>query len=139
MYLGEDEVTEQVSSLKKDASAPILLGPDEEGFGLRNATLKWNEVEPEKKAGESTHVKSSSAESVGTADSASTIDIGAADNGNGDHKFELKDVSVMFPDGELSVITGPTASGKTALLVSIRILSSAGSLTIAYRWPSSEK
>lgn len=35
-----------------------------------------------------------------------------------DHRFELKDISVRFPEGELSVITGPTASGKTALLVS---------------------
>jgi excinuclease UvrABC ATPase subunit len=36
---------------------------------------------------------------------------------NGDHRFELRDMNVRFPEGELSVITGPTASGKTALLV----------------------
>lgn len=34
-----------------------------------------------------------------------------------DHRFELRDLSIRFPEGELSVVTGPTASGKTALLV----------------------
>lgn len=36
---------------------------------------------------------------------------------NVDHRFELRDINVRFPEGQLSVITGPTASGKTALLV----------------------
>ena len=39
-------------------------------------------------------------------------------NGESDHQFELKDISVKFPDGKLTCITGPTASGKSALLVS---------------------
>ena len=30
-------------------------------------------------------------------------------------RFELTDVSIIFPDGELTVITVPTASGKSAL------------------------
>ena len=34
-----------------------------------------------------------------------------------DHRFELRDINVRFPEGQLSLITGPTASGKTALLV----------------------
>ena len=117
VYLGEDEVSDQVSSIKKDASAPILLGPDEEGLGLRNATLKWNEVEEKKEGDEhSKSVTSSSANTVDSpSDDASTII--STENENIDHKFELKDISVIFPDGKLSVITGPTASGKTALLV----------------------
>ncbi|KAF9258421.1 P-loop containing nucleoside triphosphate hydrolase protein [Marasmius fiardii PR-910] len=36
-----------------------------------------------------------------------------------DHRFELKDISVMFPEGKLTVVTGPTASGKTALLMAV--------------------
>lgn len=32
-------------------------------------------------------------------------------------RFELRDISVKFPEGKLTVVTGPTASGKTALLV----------------------
>ena len=35
-----------------------------------------------------------------------------------DRVFELRDISVVFPDGALTVVTGPTASGKTAILVS---------------------
>ncbi|GJJ76107.1 hypothetical protein EMPS_08466 [Entomortierella parvispora] len=42
---------------------------------------------------------------------------------NGDavqgHHFELKDLNLEFPVGELSVITGPTGSGKTSLLLSL--------------------
>ena len=33
--------------------------------------------------------------------------------------FQLRDLSISFPSGKLSVVTGPTASGKTALLVII--------------------
>ncbi|KAF9169455.1 hypothetical protein BGX20_010302 [Mortierella sp. AD010] len=35
------------------------------------------------------------------------------------HYFELKDLNLEFPVGELSVITGPTGSGKTSLLLSL--------------------
>ena len=48
-------------------------------------------------------------------DSQSTT--GSVSNENGDHRFELRDITVMFPEGQLTVVTGPTASGKTALLV----------------------
>ncbi|KAF9942386.1 hypothetical protein BGZ65_001426 [Modicella reniformis] len=37
----------------------------------------------------------------------------------GGHHFELKDLNLQFPVGELSVITGPTGSGKTSLLLSL--------------------
>lgn len=39
-----------------------------------------------------------------------------------EHRFELRDLTVIFPEGELTVVTGPTASGKTALLVSLLFL-----------------
>jgi thymidine kinase len=32
--------------------------------------------------------------------------------------FELQGISVRFPTGKLTLVTGPMASGKTALLVS---------------------
>ena len=34
-----------------------------------------------------------------------------------EQRFELRDIDIRFPEGELTVIVGPTASGKTALLV----------------------
>lgn len=43
----------------------------------------------------------------------------ARDSGTNAEKlrFELKNIDVVFPNGEMTVVTGPTASGKTALLV----------------------
>lgn len=124
MYLAEDEVTDQVSSLKKDFSEPILLGSDAPGLGLENASFKWNEVEEEKPTDkkEDTHQSSptSSNDEGSTAVGDSASEISTALLASADHRFELRDVSIMFPDGELSVITGPTASGKTALLVCSR-------------------
>ena len=35
------------------------------------------------------------------------------------HRFELRDINIVFPERQLTVVTGPTASGKTALLVRI--------------------
>ena len=35
------------------------------------------------------------------------------------HEFRLSGVTVSLPEGKLSVVTGPTASGKTALLVRV--------------------
>jgi hypothetical protein len=121
VYLGEDEVTDQVSSLKKDLSEPILLGSEAPGLGLENASFKWNEVEEEKAADKKkdTHQSSPSSpnDEASTAVGDTASEISSALLESTDHRFELRDVSVMFPEGELSVITGPTASGKTALLV----------------------
>jgi hypothetical protein len=46
VYLDE-EVTDQVTSSQKDLKAEPHLagGEDGKGFGLENATLKWNEVD----------------------------------------------------------------------------------------------
>ncbi|KAH9924528.1 uncharacterized protein B0H18DRAFT_1119866 [Fomitopsis serialis] len=46
---------------------------------------------------------------------------GRTTNGNGDRRSdrELRDLKVMFPEGQLSVVTGPTASGKTTLLMAL--------------------
>ncbi|KAF8887923.1 multidrug resistance-associated ABC transporter [Gymnopilus junonius] len=124
VYLEEDEVTDQVSSLKKDYSLPLLPGEDE-GLGLENATLRWNEVtevkddDKSKVNGESTSTSpagvSESADSNTAVDTMSERTVSDA----GDHVFELRDISIEFPEGELTVVTGPTASGKTALLMAV--------------------
>ncbi|KAK0200579.1 hypothetical protein DFS33DRAFT_1362775 [Desarmillaria ectypa] len=116
VYLQEEEVTDQVSSLKKDLSEPLLLGADEEGLGLENASLKWNEVEKPKEDEAGHHNKLSTASSTESVDSQAETTIEGQPL---DHKFELRDISVLFPEGELSIITGPTASGKTALLMAV--------------------
>ena len=116
VYLDEEEVTDQVSSLKKDYSEPYLFG-DDEGLGLECATLKWNEVVEVVEKGNQNKLSSSPTISL-VADEGSTVVDTESIGEHCDRVFELRNVTIRFPEGELTVITGPTASGKTALLVS---------------------
>ncbi|KAJ7125217.1 multidrug resistance-associated ABC transporter [Mycena epipterygia] len=112
VYLDEAEVSEQVSSLKKDRSGPSPESEDDR-LGFENASFKWNEVEevPDAKEDKDKNGKRTASEtdSILTTESETGL--------VSDHKFELRDLSLIFPDGELTLVTGPTASGKTALLV----------------------
>jgi len=120
-YLDEDEVDEQVSSLKRShfgASA----GDDDvmKGLGIENGTFKWNEVE-EKDDGApkaTNGVASTPTDGVvrETNDDSERVSITTSEAS--EHRFELKDIDIVFPERQLTVVTGPTASGKTALLVS---------------------
>lgn len=140
MYLGEDEVDEQVSTLKKAASREH--GEDTtKGLGIEHGSFKWNEVPEEVEAtktaanGNGSNGHSEAEASNGGEDDTSTaVDSAsvAVEEPEPERRFELADISVMFPEGELSVVTGPTASGKTALLVR-SILSPAHSHSPAQR------
>ena len=103
-------------------------GADDEtakGLGIENGTFKWNEVE---KKGNN---KNGQNERVDKAKNVASTDDAVQDASDGterasieasnasEHRFELRDINVTFPERQLTVITGPTASGKTALLVSI--------------------
>jgi hypothetical protein len=102
--LDEAEVSEQVSSIKKDRSGPAYSEPEDDRLGLENASFKWNEVEEAAVAKDDKDKNgkkaASDADSILTAETETTV---------ADHKFELKDISVIFPDGELTLVTGPTA------------------------------
>ncbi|KAH8825097.1 multidrug resistance-associated ABC transporter [Flagelloscypha sp. PMI_526] len=139
-YLQEEEVTAQVSSLKSEFSSKNhsdydddFLPGDEpirtDGLGLENANLKWNEVKApteDKVLGisaiwrRSTVAPNTGDATNGHDGTASESTVGGPDTQDGlDHHFELRDISVAFPEGKLSLIVGPTASGKTALLMSL--------------------
>lgn len=121
-------MTEQVSSIKRGQLPADSLAVDE-GLAIEGGTFKWNEVPEEvkdtdkgKKNGNTKNSKSNVNHSRGPSDETDTaVDAESLSGRSGleDHKFELKDISVQFPDGELTLITGPTASGKSALLVSL--------------------
>ncbi|KAJ7863242.1 hypothetical protein B0H13DRAFT_2237132 [Mycena leptocephala] len=113
VYLAEDEVADQVSSLKQDFSEPTLATEDE-GLGLENASFRWNKVEEAETKG-----KSPTPDSTPQSESSSLADASTILDNDEDPRFELKDVSVLFPENKLSLITGPTASGKTALLMAL--------------------
>lgn len=133
-YLDEEEVDEQVSTLKKSASS--MTEEVAEGLGVDRGTFRWNEVQqpqdPPKKSGSSV---ASAGNSGGEDDAATAVDSASDAGSESDRRFELTDVSVMFPEGELTVVTGPTASGKTALLVGVHIESQVVSVvTCIFRW-----
>ncbi|TRM65424.1 hypothetical protein BD626DRAFT_454236 [Schizophyllum amplum] len=118
VYLDEDEVTDQVSSLKKDLSAPQPAA-DEDVLAIENATFKWNEVEPEKIVNGSEVTSPTDTDSILSRDNVSETEVGSTSGVLLDHHFELRDISVQFPDRKLTLVTGPTASGKTALLMAV--------------------
>lgn len=108
MYLDEDEVSEQVSTLKKLNSRPLPPAEEEAedaALGIENGSFKWNSVDA---GADAAKARAASEDTV----------VGTAADEQEEHQFELRDISVVFPEGKLSCITGPTASGKTALLVS---------------------
>ncbi|KAL5521010.1 hypothetical protein ACEPAG_8932 [Sanghuangporus baumii] len=126
-FLGEDEVGPQVSTLKEDVKKEFS---DVMVLGLENASLKWNAVEEKEKSddnkskGKDNRVKRKGSvqrdiEAAITETLQSDISRAGTETVDQDHMFELRDISVVFPDGALSVVTGPTASGKTALLLAL--------------------
>jgi hypothetical protein len=128
-YLGEEEVTEQVSSIKRAWVPADSLAADE-GLAIIDGTFKWNEVPQEetkdagkgKKYGNTKDGGSGASDNRSPSDGTDTVvDAESLSGRSGieDHKFELKDITVRFPEAELTLITGPTASGKSALLVSL--------------------
>lgn len=126
VYLEEDEVDAQVSSLKRDASAePNLRGEDDAGLGLEHADLVWNEIPSDADSEAANGATEVAEESEHGRGGGTEGDLEAAHANDGEQlqspteqpRFELKDVTVRFPEGKLTVVTGPTASGKTALLV----------------------
>lgn len=130
-YLDEEEVTEQVSSLKKEYSPSTVQTQEreheEQGLEIKSGTFKWNEV-PDKSEDENSNSKnkgkgkadSTNNGSVTSSDATSPTSVTGVKAEIVEYKFELKDISVRFPEGELTLVTGPTASGKTALLVRTR-------------------
>jgi len=94
-YIDEDEVDGQVSSLKEDPEGHR----SKEGLGIIRGSFKWNEVE--EKDGKTARSSTSNTES----DATSTLVEAAPDR-----RFELRDISVIFPDGQLTVVTGTMCS-----------------------------
>lgn len=154
MFLDEDEVDEQVSTIKRIAVTSAQTGPNSypwassNELGLYRASFRWNAVQEEKKEkekddgkkdkkkwwnvfspksafeanGKKNGKRASPSPPPNTSDLEAALADAAAENisdgeGDEDHVFELRDVSVVFPERQLTLVTGPTASGKTALLV----------------------
>lgn len=83
------------------------------GLGIQCGTFQWNELEKQQNA----HASEVTANSAG--DDTPTVVGSDAEPEDLDVRFHLADITVMFPECELTVVTGPTASGKTALLMAL--------------------
>lgn len=106
----EDEVPVAVSSLKS-ASLPVSTStPIDTRIGFVGARFKWNSGTAEKLEGKHSKVKTN-----GTPGLATTVD----ESTEPPRVFELGDIDFIFPAGALTIISGPTGSGKTALLLSL--------------------
>ncbi len=99
-FLNEDEVGEDISSLKKPFNPST--GDSRSGLSIQDGSFIWNEVRTSKIDSDSTGGSTSGSSALGD---------------NTDQRFQLKNIDVTFPDGVLTLVTGATASGKTALLV----------------------
>lgn len=117
--------------MKQDRSGPQGAEAIDAGFGFENASFKWNEIE---KAEVPAGKKNNSDADTTPVNEAAIV------SERSERRFDLRDLSIVFPEGKLTVVTGPTASGKTALLVSpILFLGSRRPVEIRNRWPYWER
>lgn len=105
-FLKEDEVEPWVSSLKRPADQVSSNVDTRIGFEGK-ALLRWNSGMSGKDQG-ATKVPPGT-QNGNSNGAAATEDAQAP-------PFELSDLDVVFPSGKLSVISGPTGAGKTAIL-----------------------
>jgi ABC-type multidrug transport system fused ATPase/permease subunit len=103
-FLKEDDVPDYVSTFKRQVVTSSAKDDDEE-IGILGASFAWNQVkETEKEAPKKDPPPPSEHQ---------------PEEEETESSFELRDINVMFPVGKLSLVVGPTASGKSALLLAL--------------------
>ncbi|CAE6437640.1 unnamed protein product [Rhizoctonia solani] len=131
-YLSEEEIPEYVSSLMRSSRAPHE--PVDTRIGCSSATFRWPAAptdDAKKKDNSGSFAK------IGSAWGALTRFIGRVcvllrlrkkpeetpkeDQAEEEPElpFELKDINVVFPEGVISLVSGPTGSGKSSLLAAL--------------------
>ncbi|CAE6492871.1 unnamed protein product [Rhizoctonia solani] len=122
-YLSGEEVPDHVSTLKRPS---IPFAPAEIRLGCKNASFRWPIIPAvSQKPGEASKVPQSSRwikfldvlrlrKKVAPPSEAQEPTI--TEEGR---PFTLRNVSVIFPEGALTVVYGPTGSGKSSLLSAI--------------------
>ncbi|GAA5956181.1 hypothetical protein JCM21900_006830 [Sporobolomyces salmonicolor] len=106
-FFEETEVDSWVSALREEAASSSSTSAFR-NIGITNGTFRYNE---EAKAGD--HAARSTT-GVGAA-----LGVGQDLSGSQEPEFELKDISVAFPEGKLSLVVGPTGSGKSSLFLAL--------------------
>ncbi|KAI6042315.1 hypothetical protein EDC04DRAFT_2564267 [Pisolithus marmoratus] len=114
-FLNEEDFSDCLSS---PDGCSVEIG---DGFAIDGGCFKWKEVSnenidvlPQLNGGSTVQPP------VSTRDETTTPLIAPGGNAPlGRNRFELRDIKVQFPAGKLSLITGPTGCGKTALLLAL--------------------
>ncbi|CAE6448018.1 unnamed protein product [Rhizoctonia solani] len=102
-FLSEEEVPDVVSSLK---GSPQLTAAQGDQMRIVDGSFVWN----------SSVIQSAE----GLAQSTRTLSFeDEFSDDESEIRFELLDVDLAIPEGRLTLITGPTASGKSALLMAL--------------------
>jgi hypothetical protein len=108
-FLSEDEVDDEVSSLKQGGILRSEVA-DDPRLGLEHASFKWNAVEQGKGKGP-TPVSETLPKATTSAVASEPVpgdSVSVRSHEGVDHQFELRDISVVFPDRQLTVVTGPS-------------------------------
>ncbi|KAH7105339.1 P-loop containing nucleoside triphosphate hydrolase protein [Auriculariales sp. MPI-PUGE-AT-0066] len=134
-FLDEQEVPADVCSLLPDYDDRNF----DQRIGAEGATFVWNSsaVKPEKQLAEELKKKTEEERKKRTwrdtltlktmrrkpqepsADSATVSSTTVTPGGSTKEQFSLRDISVIFPRGKITLVYGPTASGKSSLLSAI--------------------
>ncbi len=139
-FLQEDEVEPWVSGLADDAPRAKAASPR---VAIVGGSFRYDEVDANSdaeiqvgaaqlrvSAGEDPvrapleeaaagPLAEATAETPLLADDGQTAEAAAAPEVEAEDKFELRDVTVEFPLGQLSLVCGPTGSGKTSLFMAL--------------------
>ncbi|CAE6397156.1 unnamed protein product [Rhizoctonia solani] len=122
-YLSEEEVPDHVSTLKR--SSPTSFAPTETRLGCKNASFRWPTISTiDRKTGEAPKPQQLSRWTGflimlrlrKKADPPKALEPAITEE---DQPFNLHDISVVFPEGVLSLVYGPTGSGKSSLLSAV--------------------
>lgn len=98
-YLNEDEISTFTTTSVDSADTAVKIG-------FESATVSWP-------------ASDTNNDNVEQNDNDSDITAGGTDSNQQDDKFTLKDLNVVFPNNQLSLICGGTGSGKTLLMLSL--------------------
>ncbi|OAQ30498.1 hypothetical protein K457DRAFT_31633 [Linnemannia elongata AG-77] len=135
-FLDEEDIERDTTVTKIDvktrlsSSAPTARSASHPVIGFVRGTFSWpskkvksiNTVKPAPKAGWFQNLKSKFSKAptpAGQGNESSSIDAPASEPEAVIERFQLTNVSADFPVGELSLIVGPTGSGKSALLLAL--------------------
>ncbi|KAI7816898.1 P-loop containing nucleoside triphosphate hydrolase protein [Gamsiella multidivaricata] len=122
-FLADEEIVKDTTITRLDGKARVASAPqDHPVIGFVNATYAWPNKEQEQAAETKAFKKEPLSKRIkgwfSKKPEAAPVEP-AAESDVVQERFKLKNISADFPVGKLSLIVGPTGSGKSALLLAL--------------------